>query len=141
MYISSGPQFSYAIKEENDQRQVYSWGDGTNYVLGNRQEEAELQPYLIPKQFFAGENVISIKCAGQHVAFLSSPSGKQPEFEPNVFEVLQTKKKSRSVSKSRSESKKKTEEKVAESIENEANNEKNKNATSGKKARTKSIKK
>lgn len=48
IYSSMG--FNYAL-DIND-NQAYSWGDGLNYVLGNKDETEEKVPYLIPKSFF-----------------------------------------------------------------------------------------
>jgi len=48
--IYSSHQFNYALnKSEN---KVYSWGFGESYVLGNKKDEGEEIPFLIPKEFF-----------------------------------------------------------------------------------------
>lgn len=48
-FITSSMGFNYAMTDSN---QIYSWGDGQQYVLGNKQEDSEFTPYEIKKEFF-----------------------------------------------------------------------------------------
>lgn len=53
--IFSSMSFNYA--KSTNQNQLYSWGDGNNYVLGTRREVTEKTPYIIPNAFYRNLNV------------------------------------------------------------------------------------
>lgn len=74
--ITSGGNYSYAmVKSKNE---VYSWGFGENYILGNRQDENEYKPYKLDPRMFEEKNVVQIACGTQHVVALIQES---PETE------------------------------------------------------------
>lgn len=44
---------------------------GENYVLGSRDDENLYTPYELDPRMFFEENIIMIKCGGQHVVALT----------------------------------------------------------------------
>lgn len=61
--------------------EVYSWGMGENYVLGNRQDENEFKPYKLDPRMFEENKVIMMACGTQHTVALAhaSPDSKIPD--------------------------------------------------------------
>ena len=66
--IFGGCTYNYALKENQE---LYSWGMGINYLLGNLNEDNEFTPYLINKKIYSDRYLYQIGLGGQHVAFLS----------------------------------------------------------------------
>lgn len=64
-----------------DQKEVYAWGFGENYVLGTRDDQNEFFPKLVHPKMFEENDVIMMACGTQHAVALSldSPDGKVPE--------------------------------------------------------------
>jgi len=59
-YINAGKHYCYAIdSEKND---VYSWGLGEQYVLGNRDDVNQFEPFKVHPKMFYEENVRHIGC-------------------------------------------------------------------------------
>jgi alpha-tubulin suppressor-like RCC1 family protein len=56
--IRSSMNFNYAL--DSGKNQVYSWGFGMSYVLGNKDETNETSPFSIPQQFFKNLNVVDV---------------------------------------------------------------------------------
>lgn len=86
--IFSGSCYNYAISRAKDQ--VYSWGSGDHYVLGNGKEDQEMAPFTIKNTFYKLEQVIGLGLGGQHVTLITSNVAngwKFPELEDNVKEV------------------------------------------------------
>jgi len=48
--IYAGTSYNYCI---DDEQQIYSWGLGYNYVLGNLKEDVLYTPYKINVDFFS----------------------------------------------------------------------------------------
>ena len=109
--ITSAYQSFYARNTVNNK--VYSWGNGDSFILGNKKEKSEKNPYLIDFNFFKNMKVSQLEMGCSHVAVLLTK-------EERVY--INNKK----------EEKKKEEEKVIKPIkrksadENEDNLEKNK---------------
>lgn len=61
--------------------EVYSWGFGENYVLGNRADENEFKPYKLDPRMFENNKVIMIGCGTQHTVALThdGPESVIPE--------------------------------------------------------------
>lgn len=52
VYAAGSQCYALEIKQESKTNQLYSWGFGASYVLGNREEENEFKPYAVhPKMF------------------------------------------------------------------------------------------
>ena len=47
---------------------VYSWGSGDSYILGNKKEKAEKNPYLIDNKFFKNLKINDLDLGCSHVA-------------------------------------------------------------------------
>lgn len=65
---------------------------GSNYVLGNREEENEFKPYKVHPKMFEELPILQIACGTQHVVVLTTDkqdSKDLPEFEENVNEFKQ----------------------------------------------------
>lgn len=45
-----------------DQKEVYAWGFGENYVLGNRDTENEYEPKLLHPKMFEENPVVMVAC-------------------------------------------------------------------------------
>lgn len=59
VHVSASGQYSYAVVErEGANNEVYSWGMGENYVLGNRDDNNEFFPYVLHPKMFEEKNPI-----------------------------------------------------------------------------------
>lgn len=56
--IRSSMNFNYAL--DNSKNQVYSWGFGMSYVLGNKSDDNQTTPFSIPRSFFKDQNVYDV---------------------------------------------------------------------------------
>jgi len=61
--------------------QLFSWGSGFNFVLGNNDDESEYKPYPIKKEFLKGENLADISLGTQHVMILLNKEGVARDFD------------------------------------------------------------
>lgn len=50
--------FNYALC--TNKNEVYSWGMGDSYVLGNKKEENENEPFKVPKEFFFNKKIANV---------------------------------------------------------------------------------
>ena len=111
--ISAGSCYNYAISRAKNQ--VYSWGSGDHYVLGNGKEDPEFTPIAIKNTFYKLEEVIEVGLGGQHVTLITSNVAngwKLSQLDEKVFEIDKKllikskgkKRSSRSVSKSKERS-------------------------------------
>ena len=64
--ITATFQSFYARNTNNNK--VYSWGSGDSYILGNKKEKSEKQPYLIDNKFFKNMRVSDLDMGCAHVA-------------------------------------------------------------------------
>jgi alpha-tubulin suppressor-like RCC1 family protein len=48
--VSAAGNYSYALVQNKNE--VYSWGFGENYVLGNRADENQHKPYKLDPRMF-----------------------------------------------------------------------------------------
>lgn len=70
--MEAASNYTYAlVKSKNE---VYSWGFGENYVLGNRADENEFKPYKLDPRMFEEKKVLQIACGTQHVVALVQDS-------------------------------------------------------------------
>ena len=63
--IASSMNYNYAIDFENNN--VYSWGMGESYLLGNKSDRNENIPFSIPREFYYNMIVDQISLGAQHV--------------------------------------------------------------------------
>ena len=63
--IDSKGNYNFAYNPENGK--AYSWGFGSSYVLGNKDEENEAKPFEINKDFFKNMRLKNISLGNQHV--------------------------------------------------------------------------
>jgi len=50
--IYAAGNYCYALERNDNLNQLYSWGMGSSYVLGSRDEENQFRPYTVhPKMF------------------------------------------------------------------------------------------
>lgn len=75
--VAAAGQYCYAICGN----EVYSWGFGENYVLGNRNDENEFKPYKLDPRMFEENKVIMMALGTQHAVALThdAPDSKIPE--------------------------------------------------------------
>ena len=66
--ITSAYQSFYARNAVNNK--VYSWGNGDSFILGNKKEKSEKNPYLIDFNFFKNMKVSQLEMGCSHVAVL-----------------------------------------------------------------------
>ena len=66
--ITSAYQSFYARNTVNNK--VYSWGNGDSFILGNKKEKTEKNPYLIDFNFFKNMKVSQLEMGCSHVAVL-----------------------------------------------------------------------
>ena len=66
--ITSAYQSFYARNTVNNK--VYSWGNGDSFILGNKKEKSEKNPYLIDFNFFKNIKVSQLEMGCSHVAVL-----------------------------------------------------------------------
>jgi len=87
--VGASGHYCYAVVEKPGQpNEVYSWGMGECYVLGNAKDDSEFYPYLLkPKndqlKIFEGKHVVEVVCGTQHCAALTvdSPDCKVPSLD------------------------------------------------------------
>lgn len=66
--ITAAGNYTYAIV--SNKNEVYSWGMGENYVLGNRDDQNEFKPFKLDPRMFEEKKVLQIACGTQHVVAL-----------------------------------------------------------------------
>lgn len=66
-HVSAAGQYCYAVCGD----EVYSWGMGENYVLGNRDDVNEFYPYKLDPRMFEGHKVIMMGLGTQHAVALA----------------------------------------------------------------------
>lgn len=73
----------------NDQaNQAYSWGMGSSYILGNRDEENEYHAYTVNPKMYEENPVFYIGCGSQHVVVLTTENQQTrelPTFDESVI--------------------------------------------------------
>jgi len=79
VYASS--HYCYAVVQSKNE--VYSWGMGENYVLGNRDENSEYRPYKLDPRMFEENKVVMMACGTQHCVSLTlaSADSKLPDLD------------------------------------------------------------
>lgn len=80
--IVSSYQSFYARNKNNNN--VYSWGSGDNYILGNRKEKAEKNPYLIESKFYKFLKVADLDMGCAHVAVVLTKADRLYDNEKRV---------------------------------------------------------
>jgi hypothetical protein len=83
--IKSYSHFNYAYNIDNGN--VYSWGMGESYVLGNKRDSNEKSPFQIPQTFFNNLKIRDISLGSQHVivSLYDPVTGvKCPKFEFDI---------------------------------------------------------
>lgn len=88
--ITSAGNFCYALVKGKSE--VYSWGFGENYVLGNRDDANEYKPYKLDPRMFEEKQVIQISCGTQHVVALVQDTAEvpMPNFDHGSFVKVAT---------------------------------------------------
>ena len=66
--ICAAYQSFYARNINNNK--IYSWGCGDSFILGNKKEKAEKNPYLIDNKFYKNMKVTQISMGCSHIAVL-----------------------------------------------------------------------
>eukprot|EP00828_Plagiopyla_frontata_P002855 TRINITY_DN1063_c0_g1_i10.p1 TRINITY_DN1063_c0_g1~~TRINITY_DN1063_c0_g1_i10.p1 ORF type:complete len:489 (+),score=98.75 TRINITY_DN1063_c0_g1_i10:112-1578(+) len=91
-----GATFNYVVagKGRKQEQQVYSWGNGDMYILGNGREENEREPYQVKNAFFKKMVVVQIALGAQHGAFLvkEEEDGEEVEFDEGQLRILEEEK-------------------------------------------------
>lgn len=86
--IQAQGHYCYALSETTNE--LYAWGFGENYVLGNRDDENVYTPLLVhPKQFHENK-VKEIGLGVMHVVMLTTASTEEsqlPEFDVSVLDL------------------------------------------------------
>lgn len=79
VYASS--HYCYAVVQSKNE--VFSWGMGENYVLGNRDENSEYRPYKLDPRMFEENKVVMMACGTQHCVSLTlaSADSKLPDLD------------------------------------------------------------
>jgi alpha-tubulin suppressor-like RCC1 family protein len=81
--LCSSGNYSYALNTDNNQ--LYSWGMGCSYVLGDRQENTVFNPFTIPQGFYFNRRVDQISLGSQHVVVgLLGETNEKPAFEYDI---------------------------------------------------------
>jgi alpha-tubulin suppressor-like RCC1 family protein len=85
--VAAAGHYCYAIFGHTNE--VYSWGMGENYVLGNRDDCNQFSPYLLDPRMFETNPVMSIACGTMHTVALTKESAdaKMPELDASKFVV------------------------------------------------------
>lgn len=86
LFVAAAGHYSYAIVENKGKvNEVYSWGMGECYVLGNRSDDTEFFPYLLKPRndqdkLFDGKQVVEMHCGTMHCTALTvaSPQDSLP---------------------------------------------------------------
>ena len=83
--VCASGQYTYAVVEKTGE--VYSWGMGDNYVLGNRDEENQFEPYKLHPKMFEENKVVMMGLGFQHTVALTldGPESKLPEVDLSKF--------------------------------------------------------
>ena len=84
--ISAAYQSFYARNINNNK--VYSWGVGDSYILGNKKEKSEKNPYLIDNKFYKNMKVSQLDMGCSHIAVLLTKNDSL-----NIFNKKEEKKK------------------------------------------------
>ena len=71
--VQAAGHFNYAIVM--DKQEIYSWGMGENYVLGNRDDCNEYFPYKLDPRMFENNKVVQIACGSNHIVVLALEEG------------------------------------------------------------------
>lgn len=66
--VAAAGNYTYALV--TNKNQLYSWGMGENYVLGNREDSNEFKPYAVDQAMFESKKVLQVACGTQHVVVL-----------------------------------------------------------------------
>lgn len=56
--INCSMNFNYAFSEKTNE--VYTWGMGESYVLGNKKDDNEAEPFKIPKEFYFNKKISKV---------------------------------------------------------------------------------
>lgn len=56
--IGCSMNFNYAISEKSND--VYTWGMGESYVLGNKKDDNEVEPFKIPREFYFNKKIANV---------------------------------------------------------------------------------
>lgn len=56
--IKCSMNYNYAVSEKLNE--IYSWGMGESYVLGNKKDDNEAEPFKIPKEFYFNKKVAKV---------------------------------------------------------------------------------
>jgi hypothetical protein len=85
--VAAAGHYCYALF--NQTKEVYSWGMGENYVLGNRDDCNEFSPYLVDPRMYEGNPVEMIACGTMHTVALTkeSPEANFPQLDNSKFIV------------------------------------------------------
>ena len=77
--VQAAGSYCYAVFE--GRKEVYAWGFGDNYVLGNRKDENEFVPCLLDPRMFEENKCIQMACGSQHCVALclDGPDSKVPD--------------------------------------------------------------
>lgn len=88
--IESNGNFNYAIVDKKGDREVYSWGMGENYVLGNREDNNEFVPFKLHPKMFKEQKLQQIACGLNHVVGLTLDDGvtEIPVMDTSRFTVV-----------------------------------------------------
>ena len=73
--VYAAGQYSYAICGD----EVYSWGMGENYVLGNRDDCNQFKPYKLDPRMFEGHKVTMMGLGTQHAVAVASTTEVRAE--------------------------------------------------------------
>ena len=75
-----------------NQKEVYSWGFGENFVLGNRDDCNEFEPKILHPKMFEENPVVMMACGTMHAVALAleSPEAKMPELSLPVVQAIPT---------------------------------------------------
>ena len=100
--ISAAYQSFYARNTNNNK--VFSWGTGDSYILGNKKEKSEKNPFLIESKFYKNMKVSQLDMGCSHVAvLLKKEEGlktyTQKEENKKEKEIMKTKKRKRDYDK------------------------------------------
>jgi regulator of chromosome condensation len=56
--IRCSMNYNYAVNEKRNE--VYTWGMGESYVLGNKKDDNEAEPFKVPKEFYFNKKVAKV---------------------------------------------------------------------------------
>lgn len=72
VYASGNYCYALQINDAVPTNQLYSWGMGNSYVLGNRDEENQYTPYKVHPKMFEEFPVVDMGLGTQHVVVLTT---------------------------------------------------------------------